>query len=37
MDHVWNSLKQWEDIWLEQLKDEEHTRSRIQATEYSIA
>lgn len=22
MDHVWNSLKQWEDIWLERIEDE---------------
>ena len=24
MDHVWNSLKQWEDIWLERLEDEQN-------------
>lgn len=22
VDHVWNSLKQWEDIWEEHLEDE---------------
>lgn len=22
MDHVWNSLRQWEEIWAEQLEDE---------------
>lgn len=22
MDHVWNSLKNWESIWLERLEDE---------------
>ena len=22
MDHVWNSLKQWEDIWEERLQEE---------------
>lgn len=24
MDHVWNSLKQWESIWEEQLEDEKN-------------
>lgn len=22
MDHVWNDLKKWEDIWVEQLEEE---------------
>lgn len=22
MDHVWNSLKQWEEIWLERIEEE---------------
>lgn len=36
MDHVWNGLKQWEDIWEENLKDEidgpdhEHKQSNIE-------
>lgn len=24
MDHVWNSLKQWEDIWIEELENEKN-------------
>lgn len=36
MDHVWNSLKQWESIWEEQLQEEidspehEHKQSNIE-------
>lgn len=22
MDHIWSSLKRWEDIWLERIEDE---------------
>ena len=28
MDHVWNSLYQWERIWLQRIEDEEKSEYR---------